>query len=76
MTAFLRASAGLHPASARLPDEGELPSFDGATEWLNPAPLTSAGLRRKVVLIDFWTLRGADPPARLGLNQWASPGTG
>jgi len=55
MTAFWRAPAGLHVASARLPDEGELPSFDGATGWLNSEPLTPAGLRGKVVLVDFWT---------------------
>jgi hypothetical protein len=42
-------------ASARLPIEGELPSFDGATGWLNSPPLTSAGLLGKVVLVDFWT---------------------
>jgi thiol-disulfide isomerase/thioredoxin len=42
-------------ASARLPDEGELASFDGATGWLNSEPLTPAGLRGKVVLVDFWT---------------------
>ena len=46
--------AGLHTAS-RLPVEGELPSFDGATGWLNSPPLTPAGLRGKVVLVDFWT---------------------
>jgi thiol-disulfide isomerase/thioredoxin len=39
----------------RLPVEGELPSIDGATGWLNSPPLTAAGLRGKVVLIDFWT---------------------
>jgi thiol-disulfide isomerase/thioredoxin len=55
MTAFWRAPAGLHLVSARLPDEGELPSFDGATGWLNSEPLTPAGLRGKVVLINFWT---------------------
>ena len=55
MTAFWRAPAGLHVASARLPVEGELPSFDGATGWLNSPPLTPAGLRGKVVLVDFWT---------------------
>ena len=55
MTGFWRAPAGLHFASARLPDEGELASFDGATGWLNSQPLTSAGLRGKVVLVDFWT---------------------
>jgi len=32
-----------------------LPSLGGATEWLNSPPLTAAGLRGKVVLIDFWT---------------------
>jgi thiol-disulfide isomerase/thioredoxin len=47
--------AGLHTASVRLPVEGELPSFAGATEWLNSPPLTTAGLRGKVVLVDFWT---------------------
>jgi thiol-disulfide isomerase/thioredoxin len=55
MAAFWRAPAGLHVASAQLPDEGELPSLDGATGWLNSEPLTPAGLRGKVVLVDFWT---------------------
>jgi hypothetical protein len=36
-------------------DEGVLPSLSGATEWLNSSPLTPAGLRGKVVLVDFWT---------------------
>ncbi len=44
--------AAIHP---RLPIEGELPSLGSATEWLNSQPLTAAGLRGKVVLIDFWT---------------------
>src|SRR5258708_35313047 len=35
--------------------EGELSSLGSATEWLNSQPLTAAGLRGKVVLIDFWT---------------------
>jgi thiol-disulfide isomerase/thioredoxin len=55
MTAHWRAPAGLHVASARLPDEGELPSLDGATGWLNSPPLTPEGLRGKVVLVDVWT---------------------
>jgi thiol-disulfide isomerase/thioredoxin len=38
-----------------LPIEGELPSLEGATGWLNSPPLASADLRGKVVLIDFWT---------------------
>jgi thiol-disulfide isomerase/thioredoxin len=55
MTAHWRAPAGLHTASLRLPVEGELPSFDGATGWLNSPPLAPAGLRGKVVLTGFWT---------------------
>ncbi len=38
-----------------LPVEGRLPAFDGATGWLNSAPLTPEGLRGRVVLVDFWT---------------------
>lgn len=38
-----------------LPVEGNLPSFTGATGWLNSEPLTPEGLRGKVVLVDFWT---------------------
>ena len=40
--------------TAPLPIEGKLPLLDGATAWLNSAPLTPADLRRKVVLINFW----------------------
>jgi thiol-disulfide isomerase/thioredoxin len=43
------------PAAVSLPIEGEMPSLDGATTWLNSPPLTPAALRGKVVLIDFWT---------------------
>jgi len=39
----------------QLPIEGELPSFDGATGWLNSPPLSGTGLRGKVVLVEFWT---------------------
>src|SRR5712692_10371185 len=47
--------AARHPAAVQLPIEGELPSFSGATAWLNSPPLAAADLRGKVVLIDFWT---------------------
>lgn len=47
------------PAAAakpeELPDEGDLPSLAGATQWLNSPPLTPEALRGKVVLVDFWT---------------------
>jgi thiol-disulfide isomerase/thioredoxin len=42
-------------SAVHLPVEGNLPSFDGANEWLNSPPLTAAGLRGKVVLVNFWT---------------------
>jgi cytochrome c biogenesis protein CcdA/thiol-disulfide isomerase/thioredoxin len=38
-----------------LPVEGEIPSFAGATLWLNSPPLTAEQLRGKVVVVDFWT---------------------
>jgi thiol-disulfide isomerase/thioredoxin len=41
--------------AAELPIEGELPSLNGATGWLNSQPLTAASLRGKVVLVQFWT---------------------
>jgi thiol-disulfide isomerase/thioredoxin len=42
-------------AAVELPVQGELPSFDGAIGWLNSPPLTAAGLRKKVVVVDFCT---------------------
>jgi len=43
------------PAAAQLPVEGPIPSLNGAVQWLNSPPLTAAGLKGKVVLVDFWT---------------------
>ena len=42
-------------ASVKLDSEGAFPSLAGASAWLNSPPLTTDGLRGKVVLIDFWT---------------------
>jgi thiol-disulfide isomerase/thioredoxin len=47
-----RAQSG---TELRLSKEGSFPSLSGATGWLNSQPLSPAGLRGKVVLIDFWT---------------------
>ncbi len=33
-----------------------MPSLGGAAEWLNSEPLSPAGLRGQVVLVNFWTL--------------------
>ena len=50
------AAQKMTPAAAvKLAVEGEMPSLGGATGWLNSQPLTAAGLRGKVVLIDVWT---------------------
>jgi thiol-disulfide isomerase/thioredoxin len=41
-----------------LPDLGAAPEFTGNQDWFNTPrgqPLTLAGLRRRVVLVDFWT---------------------
>ena len=48
----------VHPIASpakRDPIEGELPSFNDATAWLNSQPLTPTSLRGKVVLVQFWT---------------------
>jgi thiol-disulfide isomerase/thioredoxin len=47
--------SGLHTTSVRLPVEGDLPSFGGATGWLNTKPLTAADLSGRVVVVNFWT---------------------
>jgi thiol-disulfide isomerase/thioredoxin len=41
--------------TVQLPVEGHLPSFDGATGWINTGPLTPADLRGRPVLVEFWT---------------------
>jgi thiol-disulfide isomerase/thioredoxin len=38
-----------------LPTEGRFPSLAGATAWLNSPPLDPAGLRGKVVVVEFCT---------------------
>ena len=55
-TGFLRSFA--HRMSGDvlpLPDEGQLPSLEGATAWLNSEPLTTESLRGRLVLVNFWT---------------------
>jgi thiol-disulfide isomerase/thioredoxin len=71
--------AGLHTASLRLPVEGELPPLSGATGWLNSPPLTPAGLRGKVVLVNFWTYTCINwlrqlPYVRAWAGTYAGPG--
>ena len=54
------ATAAMTVAAARLGlasgnGQSELSAFDPTTVWLNSPPLTSAGLRGKTVLVNFWT---------------------
>jgi hypothetical protein len=42
-------------ATTSLPVEGELPDLDGATAWLNSAPLTPEGLRGSVIAVQLCT---------------------
>lgn len=44
-----------HFTPTTLSVENELVSLANATAWINSTPLTAAGLRGKVVLIDVWT---------------------
>lgn len=50
-----RATKQLKPMAIPTPREGRLPSFSGATLWLNSPPLAATDLRGKVVLVEFWT---------------------
>ena len=45
------ASSALQPANER----ANAPDFTGIDAWINTQPLTLAGLRGHVVLVDFWT---------------------
>ena len=53
---FLAALLGLAVTlAAPAQDSTVLKRMDGATGWLNSAPLGATELRGKVVLVDFWT---------------------
>jgi cytochrome c biogenesis protein CcdA/thiol-disulfide isomerase/thioredoxin len=49
------AGTGRSTDASGLPDLGPAADFTGIDNWLNSKPLTMAGLRGKVVLVDFWT---------------------
>ncbi|WP_322615880.1 cytochrome c biogenesis protein DipZ [Pseudomonas sp. BIC9C] len=59
MTAQNPAAEGALPVADKtpgtLPVEGNLPSLEGAVQWLNSPPLDTQALKGKVVLVDFWT---------------------
>ena len=65
--------------AGELPVEGELPSLDGATAWLNSPALSAESLRGKVVVIDFWTFdcincRNALPHVRAWAEKYRDQG--
>ena len=48
------AAAAL-PAGAQVPRAGTAAPEVAGGPWINSAPLTLAGLRGRVVLVEFWT---------------------
>lgn len=74
---LLALSASQLPAPAMAApsfyDHGVAPEFAGIDQWLNSPPLTMAGLRGKVVLIDFWTYACINCLRTLPhINRWAA----
>jgi thiol-disulfide isomerase/thioredoxin len=59
--------------TAGLSDLGPVPALAGSGEWINSAPLTTADLRGKVVLYDFWTYSCVNCVRTLPyLRSWAT----
>jgi thiol-disulfide isomerase/thioredoxin len=68
----LAAGPALAGAAPGLHDYGAAPEFTGIEQWLNSPPLTLAGLRGKVVLVDFWTYSCINCLRTLPhVNRWA-----
>ena len=55
MAVCLFAAACQGGAQAGSPQSAPAPEFAGVERWINSPPLTLAGLRGKVVLVEFWT---------------------
>lgn len=53
--ALAALATGAAAAAPDFYDHGPAPEFTGIENWLNSPPLTLAGLRGQVVLVDFWT---------------------
>lgn len=52
--------------------KGQMPSLEGAVQWLNSPALSAEALRGKVVLVDFWTYDCINCQRTLPyVKQWA-----
>lgn len=75
LLAGLAAAAAARAVPAAAPslfDEGPAPEFTGIERWLQSPPLTMAGLRGQVVLVDFWTYSCVNCIRTLPhVNRWA-----
>jgi thiol-disulfide isomerase/thioredoxin len=72
--ALAAAALPAHAAASAdtLPDLGAAPEFTGIERWLNADALTLAGLRGRVVLIDFWTFACINCQRTMPhVNRWA-----
>lgn len=70
--ALAAPATALAQSAPALDREGRMPSLSGATRWLNSPPLTRAGLKGKVVLVDFWTYSCINCLRELPyINAWA-----
>ena len=69
---------GLH-SGRKGASPGRFPPLEGATAWLNTAPIDPSQLRGRVVLVEFWTYscinwRRAFPYTRAWANAYAGRG--
>ncbi|WP_197055991.1 redoxin family protein [Paracoccus halophilus] len=59
------------PRSVRAGPGDTAPEFTGLENWINSEPLSMAGLRGRVVLVDFWTFGCSNCVATLPfLTAW------
>lgn len=73
MAAIAAVPALAHAAAPSFYDHGPAPEFTGIDRWFNSPPLTLAGLRGQVVLVDFWTYSCINCLRTLPhLNRWAA----
>jgi len=75
----LRPSPTGVDARVPLEDFGPAPELTGISDWINSPPLTLAGLRGKVVLVEFWTFacsncQNVQPYVKAWYERYAADG--